>query len=162
MAARQLLAFAFGGDSKFEGQLVGAIERIEIGDSLRVLDGLFVTREPGSGALSAICLSDIPPSRLTSRLIDFRLADRSRATATQQALDGAAGDAVRSLGARLDPGAAIAALLVEHRREPVETDALAGAVARLGGAEIANELVDERRIADLTSRLVAATGAPAE
>src|SRR3954454_22724662 len=44
--ARQLLAFTFGSDSTFEGQLVGALERIESGGSVRVLDGLFVARAP--------------------------------------------------------------------------------------------------------------------
>ena len=42
--ARQLLAFTFGSDSTFEGQLVGALERIESGGTVRVLDGLFVAR----------------------------------------------------------------------------------------------------------------------
>ena len=152
---RRLLVFTFGSDVRFEGQLVGALERIEIGDAMRVLDGLFVAREPETGELSAICLSDLPPSRRTSRLLDFRLGDRTRGTATQQALDGAAGEAVRSLEARLQAGAAIAAVLVEHKREVVEDEALTGAVARLGGTEIADDLVDERRIADLTSHLVA-------
>jgi hypothetical protein len=66
--AIQLLAFKFGSDSKFEGQLIGALERIESGGTVRVLDGLFVAREPESGELSAIALSDSAPRRMTSRL----------------------------------------------------------------------------------------------
>jgi hypothetical protein len=46
MAYRQLLTYRFGSDSKFEGQLVGALERIESGGAMRVRDGLFVAREP--------------------------------------------------------------------------------------------------------------------
>src|SRR5262249_45516937 len=137
--SRQLLAFSFGGDSRFEGQLVGALERIEIGGTMRVLDGLFVSHEPESGELSAIVLSDVPPSRMTSRLLDFRLGDRERRAATQRALDGPAGDAIHALGVLLGPGRSIAAVLVE--RAPAGSgadtaDALADAVARLGGAEI--------------------------
>src|SRR3954451_17023848 len=99
----RLLAFTFGSESRFEGQLVGALERMEIDSARRVLDGLFVTREADSGTLSAICLSDVPPSRMTSRLLDFRLTDRERAAATRRVVDGAAGEAVEALGALLDP-----------------------------------------------------------
>jgi hypothetical protein len=150
--ARQLLAFTFGSDSTFEGQLVGALERIESGGSVRVLDGLFVARAPESGELSAIALSDSPPSRMTSRLLGFRLDAKDRRAATQQALDGQAGEAVRSLAARLTPGSAIAAVLLEH----TWADALADAVARVGGTEVASDFVDGSNISDLMPRLVAA------
>jgi hypothetical protein len=150
--SKQLLAFKFGSDSKFEGQLVGALERTESGGTIRVLDGLFVARERESGELTAILLSDGPPSRMTSRLLGFRLDDRDRRAATQRALDGAAGDAVRSLGAQLRPGMAVAAVLVEH----TWADALADAVARVGGTEAVNEFVDASRMTELTPRLMAA------
>jgi hypothetical protein len=152
----RLSAFTFGGDTRFEGELVGALERIEVGDAIRVHDGLFVARDRESGVLSAICLSDLPPSRRTSRLLDFRLAEHGRDAATRQALDGPAGDAVRALAAELRPGMAIAVLVVEHTRE-LAVDPLADAVARLGGTAIVDEPVEARRIADLTGRLVAST-----
>ena len=57
MASRQLLAYTFGSDSRFEGQLVGALERIESDGAMRVLDALFVVREPDSGELSAFSLA---------------------------------------------------------------------------------------------------------
>jgi hypothetical protein len=150
--AIQLLAFKFGSDSKFEGQLVGALERIESGGTVRVLDGLFVAREPESGELSAIALSDSLSSRMTSRLLGFRLDDKDRRAATQKALDGEAGDAVRSLAATLVPGTAIAALLLEH----AWANALADAVARVGGIEVASDFVDASRMSELTPRLLSA------
>jgi hypothetical protein len=154
--SKQFLAFNFDGDATFEGQLVGALERIEVGGTMRVLDGLFVARDSESGELSAISLSDIPPSVMTSRLVDFRLAARERRTATQRALDGAAGDTVRSLAALLRPGTAIGAVLVEHERAhalAAGADALTDAVARVGGTEVASEFVDADRITQLTTRL---------
>lgn len=149
---RQLLAFRFASDAKFEGQLVGALERIESGGTLRVLDGLFVAREPESGELSAIALSDSPPSRMTSRLLGFRLDERDRRAATKKALEGEAGEAVRSLAALLSPGSAVAAVLIEH----VWANALVDAVARVGGTEVAGEFVEASRISELTPRLLAA------
>jgi hypothetical protein len=150
--ARQLLAFTFGSDSTFEGQLVGALERIESGGTVRVLDGLFVARERESGELSAIALSDSPPSRMISRLLGFRIDAKDRRAATQKALAGEAGETVRSLAAMLSPGGAIAAVLLEH----TWTDVLADAVARVGGTEVASDFVDASRMSDLTPRLLAA------
>ena len=54
---RQLIAFTFPPGSSFEGQLVGALERIESGGTMRILDALFVGREAGSGELSVASLS---------------------------------------------------------------------------------------------------------
>jgi hypothetical protein len=147
---RQFLAFRFGSESRFEGQLMGALERIEAGGTVRVLDGLLVARERDSGELTAILLSDGPPSRITSRLLGFRLDERERRAATQRTLDGTAGETVRSLGALLDPGNAVAAVLVEHRW----ADALADAVTRVGGAEVVNEFVDAGGLAELTPQLI--------
>lgn len=157
---RQFLVFEFGSDSTFEGQVVGALERIESGDAMRVVDGLFVARERASGELRAISLSDSPPSLMTSRLLGFRLDDRDRRSATRRAIDGAAGDAVQSLAALLPPGRAVAAVLVEHRAAVAEAaavpEALAEAVARVGGTEVVSELVEASGMTQLTARLVAA------
>ncbi|HEY7077069.1 MAG TPA: hypothetical protein VH418_16945 [Solirubrobacteraceae bacterium] len=159
--SRQLLAFRFGSDSNFEGQLVGALERIEVGGTLRVLDGLFVAREPESGELSAIALSDSPPSRRTSLILDFRLDERERTGATRRALAGAAGEAVQALAALLGPGTAVAAVLVEHKPAAAVTDpadALADPVARVGGTMVTSEFVDATRLSELTPRLLTAVG----
>jgi hypothetical protein len=43
--SRQLLVYAFGPDANFEGRLVGALEGIESGGALRVLDALFVASD---------------------------------------------------------------------------------------------------------------------
>ena len=150
--SRQLLAFRFGSDSKFEGQLVGALERIESGGTMRVVDGLFVAREPESGELTAIVLSDGSPSRMISRLLGFRLDDRERRAATQRALGGATGDAVQALGALLSPGTAVAAVLVEHKW----ADALFDAVARVGGTQVVSDFVDATGMEELTTRLIEA------
>lgn len=50
----QLMVFGFGADSSFEGQLVGALERMEAGGALRILDTFFVGKEAETGELVAI------------------------------------------------------------------------------------------------------------
>lgn len=147
--SRQLLAYKFGSDSRFEGQLVGALERIESGGAMRVVDALFVAREPVTGELTAVSLVG-GTGGIIGQLLDFRLNPGARKNATQRALDGSAGEAVRALAETLAPGNAVAAVLVEH----VWADALGDAVARVGGSEAATEFVQADGLSELTHRLL--------
>jgi hypothetical protein len=148
---RQLLAYNFGPSSSFEGQLVGALERLESGGAMRILDALFVGREPDSGDLVAVSMSG-GSAGMIGRLISFRLDDSSRRTATQKVLDGPAGAMVRELAENLEPGNALAAVLVEHKWALT----LGEAIGRMGGTEMLNELVDAAELAELHSHLAAA------
>jgi hypothetical protein len=151
MAYRQLLAYRFGADSKFEGQLIGALERIESGGAMRVRDGLAVARERDTGELIAVAISGGTAGIIT-KLLGFRLDAVERSAATERALSGEAGEVVQALADTLKPGTAFVAILVEH----AWADALGDAVARVGGTEAATELVDATRLIELTPRLLAA------
>ena len=153
MASRQLLAYRFGADSRFEGQLVGALERIESGGAMRVLDALFVAREPDSGELSAYSLAARGGSGAVgavSELLDFRLSTGGRAGSTRRALEGPVGEAARSIGDGLRPGEAFAVVLVEHSWAVALTDA----VTRTGGTEAAAEFVEVGGLSEVGERLV--------
>lgn len=158
MASRQLLAYRFGAESRFEGQLVGALERIESGGAMRVLDALFVAREPDSGELSAFSLAARgggggPGSGgavgAMSEVLDFRLNPGGRAGSTRRALEGPVGEGVQLIGERLGEGEAFAVVLVEH----VWAAALEDAVARTGGTEVAAEFVDADGLGEIGVRL---------
>jgi hypothetical protein len=151
----QLLLFRFGPDSDFEGQLVGALERIESGGALRVLDALFVGRDAETGELLAIDLGGHRAGGAVASLLMFRLdaAERRRATERTLARGGVPADAMRELGEGLEPGAAMAAVLVEH----VWARALDTAVSRIGGTPVANLFVDATELADLIPELLAAS-----
>jgi hypothetical protein len=149
MASRQVLAYTFGSESRFEGQLVGALERIESGGAMRVIDALFVAREPETGQLTAVVLSG-GSGGILSQLLDFRLNPGKRTTVTEQALAGPARDTIESLAATLAPGAAFAAVLVEH----VWAATLGDAVARIGGGEAANAFVDVAGLGDASELLL--------
>ena len=154
MASRQLLAYRFGADSRFEGQLVGALERIESGGAMRVLDALFVARERDSGELSVYSLAARGGSGAVgamSELLDFRLNPGGRAGSTRRALEGPVGEAARSVGEGLAPGEAFAVVLVEH----LWAVALSDAVARTGGTEATAEFVDAGGLGEVAERLVA-------
>jgi hypothetical protein len=72
LRSKQLLVYRFGPDAAFEGRLVGALERLESGGTLRILDALFVTTDAKTGDLSAIDLQG-GTGGLIAKLLDFRL-----------------------------------------------------------------------------------------
>jgi hypothetical protein len=154
MPSRQLLTYRFGSDSKFEGQLVGALERIESGGAMRVVDALFVAREPDTGNLTAVSLSTDGSGGIIGQLLGFRLDPRERQAATERALQGTNGETVQALAERLPPGNAVAAVLVQH----VWADTLDEAVARVGGTGVASEFVDATQVSQLADRLLSAAG----
>jgi hypothetical protein len=146
---RQLLVYGFAPGASFQGQLVGALERLESGGTLRVVDALFVVSDAETGEIAAIDLQQRSASAALGRMLSFRLDERERRKATERAL---AAGAVRDLAATLEPGAAVAAVLVEH----VWAGALADAVARTGGAALLDRMVDAEALADVRADLVAA------
>jgi hypothetical protein len=150
---RQLLLYGFAADASFEGRLVGALERLESGGALRILDVLFVRRNPESGDIDAIDLHGDGAGGVVAPLLGFRLDEAERRRATERTLRANA-DIVRELGATLAPGAALAAVLVDH----VWSDALEDAVSRTGGTQIVSDFVDATAFGELGAELVAAAG----
>jgi hypothetical protein len=155
----QLLVYAFGSDASFEGRLVGAIERIEAGGALRVLEALYVRRDRDGGELTAFDLRGrAGGGGLTAPLLSFRLEKGARRRATQRALAGGVGvkgETLRELGDGLEPGTALAALLVEHSW----TRALDDAVERTGGTTVSDGFVAATELAALAPELLAASQA---
>ena len=90
-------------------------------------------------------------------LLNFRLDAGERRNATQKALSGrssgVSADLLRELGESLQPGTAVAAVLVDHpwRR------ALEDAVARTGGTALADEFVATAVLDEVGDDLLAAT-----
>ena len=152
----ELMVYAFGPGAEFEGRLLGALERIESGGALRVLDVLFVMRDPDSGELAALDMQGRTTGGLVAPLVGFRLDAGERRRATRRALGEGPDDpraaAVRALGETLAPGAALAATLVEH----VWAGVLEDAVARTGGRRVAGRFVAGRTLADVAPELLAA------
>jgi hypothetical protein len=153
LPSRQLLAFGFGAGAAFEGQLVGALERLESGGALRILDVLFMAADEATGELFAIDLQG-GSGGLTAKLLDFRLDPATRRRASERSLDeDAPGDTarlMRDLGKTLEPGSAVAMVLVEH----VWVHVLGDAVSRVGGRTLATEFVDAAKLSELAPELL--------
>ena len=151
MLTRQLLVYRFAPGVKFEGQLIGALERAESGGAVRVVDALFLAREPDTGDLVAASLEG-GTGGVMSQLLDFRLDPNARSAATERALAGPHAELAQLLGRTVEAGGAVAAVLVE----PVWAGALGDAVDRHGGTAAAVALVDAERLGDVAQLLITA------
>jgi hypothetical protein len=144
LPSAQLLLYRFGPDAEFEGRLVGALERIESGGGLRVLDAIFVRRDPDTSELAAFAAhGDGADRRAAARLPARRHEAPARHRARARAGDRA--DTVHKLAAELGQGEAMAAVLVEH----VWAIALEDAVARTGGTLVTSEFVGATALSEL-------------
>jgi hypothetical protein len=152
----QLLVYEFGPESKFEGQLGGALGRIESGGAVRILEAMLIQRDAETEELVVIALRGDGAGGVVAPVLDFRLDPAARRLATERAFDagtpGISGDTLRELGRALAPGAAMAALLIEH----VWAQALQDAVARSGGEPLGGEFVEARTLAELAPQLFSA------
>jgi len=144
LPSTQLLAFEFSAGAAFEGQLLGALERLESGGALRVRDALFVAAQAATGELVATNLQG-NTGALTAKLLDFRLDAAARRRPAEGSLEG-------ELGKSLEPGSALAVLLVEH----VWARGMEDAVARVGGRTLASEFVDAAKLSELAADLLRA------
>jgi hypothetical protein len=158
----QLLAYRFDPGAEFEGQLLGALERIESGGTLRIREVLFVGRDPQTGDLLAVAARGRQQGSLVAPLLSFRLESAERVRATERALQaydrGPDPNPLRLLGETLAPGSAVAAVLIEH----VWAHAIDDAVARTGGTELLSAFVGSTELTELSSELAAAVAARAD
>jgi len=152
----QLLVYGFGTGADFEGRLLGALERIESGGTVRILDALFVANDPETGELVAVDLRGAGAGGIVAPLLLFRLEPAERRRATERTLrphrGGVPAETLRELSRLLEPGAALVALLLEHEW----ARALEDAAAQTGGTALTNEFVDTTGLAELAPDLVAA------
>jgi hypothetical protein len=145
MPSVQLVAYAFDSDAGFEGQLVGALERIESGGAC-IVDVLFLGSDRATGELSVFAMRGGQTGKIVRPALDFRLDAVRRRHATERTLrDGTAGmtgDDVKALGSALRPGSAVAAVLMEHAAvQPLDAAAL-----RIGGTPLINRFADAAAI----------------
>ena len=150
----QLLVYRFGTGAVFQGQLAGALERMEAGGALRVLDVVVVGVDRDTRETFAVALRGGRAGGLTAALLEFRLDTGGRAAATRHALAASAEHArlVEELAGTLEPGEALVALLVGHawaKRVTAE-------VERSDGHPLVDAFVEPTALTGLHDELVAA------
>jgi hypothetical protein len=150
----QLVIYRFGPGAAFEGQLVGALERLEAGGALKIVDLLFVGSDASTGERFAIDMPRGGAAGIVAPLLGFRLdmAERRRLTRRALAAGGERAELIDRLADLLAPGEAAAALLVDHEWARV----LADAVDRTGGTQVTNAFVERASLGTLAAEVLAA------
>jgi Family of unknown function (DUF6325) len=145
----QMIAVGFKPGAKYEGKIVGVLERLEIGGALRVLDVMFVRKDPDTGELQALDAKSRSASGIVGELLGFRL-DAATGSPTSKlpasgSTRGLSREDVEEIGAALEPGGAAGMLLVEH----VWVRDLERAVAATGGRTLAAGFLDDAARSEL-------------
>jgi hypothetical protein len=158
MSAR-LRVYRFGADAVFEGRLIGALERLQLGAPGRLLDALAVLRDPATDAVHAVDLATGRAGASLATLLDFRLDAARRAAITERTLaqhpGGVPRAAIEAAAEAMGPGEALLAVLHAGDVPAVLEDAVGSA----GGHVVADEGVDARTLAELADRVTAAASA---
>lgn len=155
-----LRVYRFDPGAVFEGGLLAALERMQLGQDWKLLDALFVTRDATSGELEAVDLGTGGADATLASLLDFRLDPGRRRAVTERTLaehpGGVPRPLIEAIAATLEPGAAIFAVLHAGGAATVLEDA----VARCGGRRIADEPADDAAtLAEVGQRLSTAVSA---
>src|SRR5512144_2429608 len=125
----RLRVYRFDPGAVFEGGLLGAIERMELGAEAKLLDALFVRRDATRGAFDAVDLAAGGAGGTFASLLDFRLEPRRRRAITERTLAEHSGGVPRPLieaiAAAVQAGVAILAVLLTGPAATVLDDAVA-------------------------------------
>ncbi|MDA0166298.1 DUF6325 family protein [Solirubrobacter ginsenosidimutans] len=132
----QFIAVGFPGNATYEGRIITEIEAIEASGSLRVLDVLFVRKDPSTGELQTM---DIQSEELRA------LAGTLTLGVSRREIEG--------VGDELEPGQAAGMILVEH----VWARDLAEAIESTGGGVLAQGLLGPEDLQAIVTELARAS-----
>jgi hypothetical protein len=128
----QFIAVGFPEEATYEGRILAEIESIEASGSLRVLDVLFVRKDPSTGDLETM---DIQSDELQA------LAGTVTLGVSRREIEG--------VGDELAPGQAAGMILVEH----LWARDLADAIESTGGGVLAQGLLGPEDMAAIVAEL---------
>jgi hypothetical protein len=128
----QFIAVGFPEEATYEGRILEEIESIEASGSLRVLDVVFVRKDPSTGDLQTM---DIQSDELEA------LAGTVSLGVSRREIEG--------VGDELAPGQAAGMILVEH----VWARDLADAIESTGGGVLAQGLLGPEDMATIVAEL---------
>jgi hypothetical protein len=153
----QLRVYRFGTWASYGGDLVAALERMQLTGEGKLLDALFVRRDAESGELEAIDRRSGRADTSFSVMLDFRLDEGRRRSTTERTLsdpEGVPPALIEAIGDTLEAGAGIFAILYAGG----EVSVLDEAVERVGGRSIVREQVEAGALAEVDAQLRAAAG----
>jgi uncharacterized membrane protein len=151
----QMLAVGFGPDAKFEGRIMVELQRLEQQETLRILDLLFVHRDPESAELVALDYQGEDLGAIVGALLGFEFDGENGTPAVSGHAEGHAfglgTEQIEAMAGSLEPGQSAAFLLVEH----VWARDLKRAIRDAGGVPVGEGFLTPEALALVGAELVA-------
>jgi hypothetical protein len=156
----QLIAIGFGPDAQFEGRVLEELERLEQAETIRLLDLLFVARDPDGDELIALGYQGESLGGIVGALLGFDFDVDGEEAERSSAGEGVARDEqpfglsradVLGLAGTLAPGQAAAFMLFEH----VWARELKTAIRDAGGVPLCEGFLTPEAIAAVAPELAA-------
>jgi hypothetical protein len=151
----QMLAIGFGPESKFEGRIIAELQGLERQETLRILDLLFVHRDPESAELVALDYQGEDLGAIVGALLGFEFEGEDGMPAVSGRAEGHAfglgTEQIEAMAGALEPGQSAAFLLVEH----VWARDLKGAIRDAGGVPLGEGFLTPETVALVGAELVA-------
>jgi uncharacterized membrane protein len=115
----QMVTVGFGPDAKFEGRIIDELVKLERERTIRVLDLLFVLKDPeGGGDLVVLDYQGAELGAIVGALLGFEFDDglpqHMRGEDTGGRAFGLSRDDIEEVAAGLEPGHSAGFLLIEH------------------------------------------------
>ncbi|MEU5952282.1 DUF1269 domain-containing protein [Streptomyces sp. NPDC047525] len=151
----QLLTVEFGPDAKFEGRIIEELAILEANGQIRVLDMLFVRKEPGGNLFAldfqAEGMGETVASLLGISEEQVRAAEETYPSLAEGNAFGLTLTEIREMAESLDPGAAAAFILLEH----IWAKYLRKALRDAGAVPVAEGFLTEEALAPVLAELTA-------
>ena len=158
----QTLVVAFGPEAQFEGRVLEELEHLEGEDTIRVLDLLFVRKDPDTGDLLALDVQGEDMGAIAGALLGFEFDEEAPPAPAPNGQPGRAfgmsKEDLQALAASLEPGVAVGVLLIEH----VWARGLKRAIRDAGGVPLAEGFLTPEAMAEVLVELVATSAAMEE
>jgi hypothetical protein len=152
----QVLAIGFGPDARFEGRVLEELGHLDGLGTIRVLDLLFVRKDPETGDLLALDVQGENLGAIAGALLGFDFepdGDRAPVPPPQaaQGVFGLSKEDLEAMAASLPPGQALGVLLIEH----VWARDLKRSIRDAGGVPLAEGFLTPELMAEVAAELIA-------
>jgi Family of unknown function (DUF6325) len=143
----QLMSIGFEPGARFEGRIVDELAKLESERTIRILDLLFIARDPESEKLVLLEHQEESMGAIVAAMLGLVLDGEEE----QEHSFGFSSDEIADMAAGLDPGAAAGLILIEH----VWARDLKRAIRDAGGRPLADALLTPEAVAAVEPKLAA-------
>src|SRR5215213_4034332 len=156
MGPVQLVAIGFSPEANFEGRIMDELSRLERHETIRILDLLFVHKDPETGDLLVLDYQGEELGAIVGVLLGFEFeGNGERQAESSQVLQGHAFGLsqreIQEIAASLAPGSSAGFLLIEH----MWARDLKHAIRDAGGFPLGEGFLTSETLAEVATELIA-------